>query len=61
MRGWDPPRQRAEYQPYILAMQIVPSFACAFDAPVRMSLAHDLRYVPFALLGAMGGLPSSSG
>jgi uncharacterized protein len=56
MRGWDRLRQRAVYQPYILVMQIVTLVALRFQAPLRMNIAHDLRFVPFALLGAMGGL-----
>ena len=56
MRGWDRLRQRAVYQPYILSMQIVTLVALRFQAPLRMNLAHDLRFVPFALLGAVGGL-----
>ena len=56
MRGWDRLRQRAVYQPYIRSMQIVTLVALRAQAPFRMNLAHDLRFVPFALLGAMGGL-----
>jgi uncharacterized membrane protein YfcA len=56
MRGWDRLRQRAVYQPYILAMQVATVACLRFQAPARSSLAHDLRYVPFALLGAVGGL-----
>jgi uncharacterized protein len=56
MRGWDRLRQRAVYQPYILSMQIVTLVALRVQAPFRLNLAHDLRFVPFALLGAMGGL-----
>ncbi|HYQ99177.1 MAG TPA: sulfite exporter TauE/SafE family protein [Casimicrobiaceae bacterium] len=56
MRGWDRLRQRAVYQPYILAMQVVTVICLRLQALVRMSLAQDLRYVPFALLGALGGL-----
>jgi len=56
MRGWDKLQQRAVYQPYILAMQIVTILCLRFQSPIRMNLAHDLRFVPFAVLGAMGGL-----
>lgn len=56
MRGWDRLRQRAIYQPYILAMQIVTVICLRWQAPTRMSVAHDLSFVPFALLGALGGL-----
>jgi len=56
MRGWDKLKQRAVYQPYILTMQIVTILCLRFQSPIRMNLAHDLRFVPFAVLGAMGGL-----
>lgn len=56
MRGCDKLRQRAVYQPYILAMQVVTIVCLRFLAPMRMNVAHDLRFVPFAVLGAMGGL-----
>jgi uncharacterized membrane protein YfcA len=56
MRGWDKLRQRAVYQPYILAMQLV-TFACLrWNASGQLSVAQDLIFVPFALLGAIGGL-----
>jgi len=56
MRGWDRLRQRAVYQPYILVMQVATLVALRFQAPFRTNIGHDLRFVPFALLGAMGGL-----
>src|SRR5258706_3911188 len=56
MRGWDKFRQRAVYQPYILAMQIVTIVCLRWQAPVHVSIAQDLGFVPFALLGAVGGL-----
>src|SRR5262249_10413411 len=56
MRGWDKLRQRAVYQPYILAMQIVALVCLRWQAPINVGVVHDLRYVPFALLGAIGGL-----
>jgi uncharacterized membrane protein YfcA len=55
MRGWDKVRQRAVYQPFILAMQIV-TIACLTSSAVPQTDA--LRYasfVPFALMGAVGG------
>jgi uncharacterized membrane protein YfcA len=56
MRGWDKLRQRAVYQPYILAMQIVTLVCLRWEAPIHANVAQDLRLVPFALLGAIGGL-----
>jgi uncharacterized membrane protein YfcA len=56
MRGWDKLRQRAVYQPYILAMQIVTLICLRWGAPVHVNVAQDLSLVPFALLGAIGGL-----
>ena len=56
MRGWDKFQQRAVYQPYILAMQIVTIVCLRWQAPVHVSIAQDLGFVPFALLGAVGGL-----
>jgi uncharacterized membrane protein YfcA len=56
MRGWDKLQQRAVYQPYILAMQIVTIVCLRWQAPVHVSIAQDLGFVPFALLGAVGGL-----
>ena len=56
MRGWDKLRQRATYQPYILVMQIVTIACLWWQAPARASVAQDFAFVPFALLGAIGGL-----
>jgi len=56
MRGWDKLRQRATYQPYILVMQIVTIACLWWQAPARASVAQDFTFVPFALLGAIGGL-----
>jgi uncharacterized protein len=56
MRGWDKLRQRAVYQPYILAMQIVTLVCLRWASPSHMIVAQDLSLVPFALLGAIGGL-----
>ena len=56
MRGWDKLRQRATYQPYILVMQIVTIGCLWWQAPAQVSVAQDLTFVPFALLGAIGGL-----
>jgi uncharacterized protein len=56
MRGWDKVTQRAVYQPYILAMQIVAIVCLRLQATERLGVAHDVSLVPFALLGAIGGL-----
>ena len=56
MRGWDKLRQRAVYQPYILAMQIVAVVCLHWHAQARIAFEHDLNFVPIALLGAIGGL-----
>jgi uncharacterized membrane protein YfcA len=55
MRGWDKLQQRAVYQPYILIMQIVTILCLQWQAPIAMNATQDLRFVPFALLGAVGG------
>jgi uncharacterized membrane protein YfcA len=55
MRGWDKTQQRAFYQPYILVMQIV-AIACLRAASATVHPIEPLRYVPFALLGAVAGL-----
>jgi len=56
MRGWDKLRQRAVYQPYILAMQVVTIGCLQRMAPANVHAMEDAHLVPFALLGAMGGL-----
>jgi len=56
MRGWDKLQQRAVYQPYILAMQIVTIICLRAIAPSHGSVAGGLIFVPFALLGAIAGL-----
>jgi uncharacterized membrane protein YfcA len=56
MRGWDKLRQRAVYQPYILAMQIVAIACLWWQKPPHFGIGHDLGLVPFALIGAIGGL-----
>jgi uncharacterized membrane protein YfcA len=56
MRGWDKNRQRALYQPFILAMQLMTILALEFS---KNSHGHELRaleYAPAALLGAYCGL-----
>ena len=56
MRGWDKLRQRAVYQPFILVMQIVTIVCLRWQAPIHVDVVHGLSFVPFALLGAIGGL-----
>ena len=56
MRGLDKLQQRAVYQPYILAMQIVTIGCLWWQAPADVHAAQDIHLVPFALLGAIGGL-----
>jgi len=55
MRGWDKLRQRAFYQPYILAMQVLTGGALLLSHASGPS-GRELQYVPFALLGAIGGM-----
>jgi uncharacterized membrane protein YfcA len=55
MRGWDKLQQRAVYQPYILIMQIVTILCLHWQAPIDMHATQEVRFVPFALLGAIGG------
>jgi uncharacterized membrane protein YfcA len=56
MRGWDKLQQRAVYQPYILAMQIVAIVCLRWQAPADSDIAQALVFVPFALWGAIAGL-----
>jgi len=56
MRGWDKLQQRAVYQPYILAMQIVAIVCLRWQVPTDGDIAPALVFVPFALLGAIAGL-----
>jgi uncharacterized protein len=55
MRGWDKLQQRAVYQPYILIMQIVTILCLQWQAPIDVHATQAVRFVPFALLGAIGG------
>ena len=55
MRGWDKLRQRATYQPYILAMQIVTLACLRWQTPRNLHGFEDLRFVPFAVLGGIAG------
>jgi uncharacterized protein len=60
MRGGDKLEQRAVYQPYILAMQAVTLLCLRWitrgSPSASESIGEGLGFVPFALLGAMGGL-----
>jgi uncharacterized membrane protein YfcA len=56
MRGWDKRQQRAVFQPFILVMQIVTLGWIALQVPGSVHAAEDLQFIPFALLGAVGGL-----
>jgi uncharacterized protein len=56
MRGWDKLRQRATYQPYIFVMQLATAACLWWPASARASVVQNLVFVPFALLGAIGGL-----
>jgi uncharacterized membrane protein YfcA len=55
MRGWDKLRQRAVYQPFILAMQLVTIACLRLAAPATRLASQDLRFLPFAVLGAVAG------
>jgi uncharacterized membrane protein YfcA len=56
IRGWDKLRQRAFYQPYILAMQLLTGGTLLFAGPDGAASGRNLQMVPFALLGAVGGM-----
>jgi uncharacterized membrane protein YfcA len=55
LRGWDKNRQRAVYQPFILVMQLVTVASLGWSAPLQLELLPVAKFVPFALLGAIGG------
>lgn len=55
MRDLDKEQQRAIYQPYILAMQLVTVTCLLLNAPLQADALRDASFVPFALLGAMVG------
>jgi len=54
MRGWDKLRQRATYQPYILAMQLLTIACLQWQAPAQAVVKQDFALVPFALLEPSG-------
>jgi len=55
MRGWDKERQRAVYQPFILAMQLVTVACLAASSPPNADAWRHASLVPFALMGSIGG------
>ena len=55
-RGWDKQQQRAVYQPYILIMQLLTIVWLHWQAPLDWQMARNFAFVPFALVGAIGGL-----
>lgn len=55
MRGWDKVQQRAVYQPFILAMQLVTAACLTSRVSAQIELSRHASFVPFALLGAIGG------
>ncbi len=56
MRGLDKNRQRAVYQPYILAMQLMAMCGLDFAGRAQSYDVSLLQYAPAALLGAYCGL-----
>jgi uncharacterized membrane protein YfcA len=55
MRGWDKLQQRAVYQPFILAMQLVAVACLTCSAVPHTDVLRYASFVPFALMGAVGG------
>jgi uncharacterized membrane protein YfcA len=55
LRGIDKTAQRAIYQPFILAMQVVTALSLHALAGARVGGQHDLRFVVFAIAGAAMG------
>jgi uncharacterized membrane protein YfcA len=55
LRGLDKLQQRAIYQPFILAMQFVALYCLHRQDVASMLSVEDLRFVPFALTGGVGG------
>lgn len=55
MRGWDKAQQRAVYQPFILAMQLVTIACLTWSAAPQTDALRYAGFVPFALMGAVGG------
>jgi len=55
LRGWDKAQQRAVYQPFILCMQLVTVACLLWTAAPHVDAVRTASFVPFALLGAVGG------
>ena len=55
MRGWEKDQQRAVYQPFILAMQVVTVACLTWSAAPQWDALRHASFVPFALMGAFGG------
>jgi len=55
LRGWDKAQQRAVYQPFILCMQLVTVACLVWTAAPHVDAVRTASFVPFALLGAVGG------
>ena len=55
MRGWEKDQQRAVYQPFILAMQVVTVACLTWSAAPQWDALRQASFVPFALMGAFGG------
>ena len=55
LRGIDKTRQRAMYQPFILAMQVVTAASLHVLGRVQVSAQHDFQFVVFAIAGAAIG------
>ena len=55
MRGLDKVQQRVVFQPFILSMQLVTVACLVLSAPSHADMLNHAGFVPFALLGAIGG------
>jgi uncharacterized membrane protein YfcA len=55
MRGWDPLAQRATYQPFILAMQVVCIICLQLQGPTAIFALDALSFVPLAMIGGIAG------
>lgn len=55
MRGWDKVQQRAVYQPFILAIQLVIVASLMSSVAPHTDALREASFIPFALMGAVGG------
>jgi uncharacterized membrane protein YfcA len=55
LRDIDKSSQRAIYQPFILAMQIVTAASLHVQGHTQLGTQHDLRFIVFAVVGAAIG------